>query len=222
MGKSEGQEKTVFVSLHTKTAVISSFNSYSGKTSKSRFVVAGSDSVVSPKMVYVALVTRRICAAIFIISRIKQARPHPAHVIMSGRRLSLMKNLKILLIWLFFYLDHDSCWIMKHKWAWLNFLPLDNYSVTWWIIVCLPDIKWPSRIKTHSGSPQNSNACGGKNKLNIVLKLVHQYFLNCSKPHKLCPLNHIKESMPFNDFYCLLNQGCKYESSDTKCIRVIL
>lgn len=44
----EGSKLTVFLSPHIEAVVISSFNSYSSKVLKSRFMVTGPDSLVSP------------------------------------------------------------------------------------------------------------------------------------------------------------------------------
>lgn len=47
-GKSGGQQTNCFLSPHIEAVIISSFNSYSSKVLKSRFMVTGPDSLMSP------------------------------------------------------------------------------------------------------------------------------------------------------------------------------
>lgn len=96
---------------------------------------------------FVALVTWSSWVGSFIIplSSAQHAGPYPTHVIVSGRKFSLMKNVKKCFISLDFYLDHDLMLNYETQMD-LTQLYAIRYSVTWSIILYILDINWPGNV----------------------------------------------------------------------------
>lgn len=74
----EGRKTTACVSLHTEAAVISPFNCHSGKAPKSRFIVAGPDSPVSPSC-FMGLLCHEAPMQSALSSYHSPAHSRPAH-----------------------------------------------------------------------------------------------------------------------------------------------
>lgn len=75
-------KKPVFVPLHTDAAVISSFNFYSGKDPKSRSIVAGPDSIMSPSWFRCSCDMKQLCYQLYHITLqcpAGQLNPHPCN-----------------------------------------------------------------------------------------------------------------------------------------------